>query len=356
MNATARVLIMAGGTGGHVFPALAIAEALRADGVAIDWLGTRQGIEARLVPAAGIPLHAISVAGLRGKGWGALLKAPWQLGRALWESLALLRRLRPDCVLGMGGFAAGPGGLAAWLLRCPLVIHEQNAVAGTTNRLLARLACRVLAAFPSALAGAELVGNPVRESIAALPQPAGRQLGEHRPRRLLVLGGSLGANRLNTLLPEAVAATGLPIAVWHQSGARDADAVQAAYVAAGITARVDAFIDDMAAAYGWADLAVCRAGALTVAELAAAGLGALLVPYPYAIDDHQTRNAEWLCTAGAAELMPQARLDRQMLAERLQQLLGDPQALRVMAEQARRLARPDAAHRAAAVCREVMHG
>lgn len=348
-------LIMAGGTGGHVFPALAIAQALQEQGVSVAWLGTQQGIEARLVPQAGIPLSFISVTGLRGKGAFALLKAPWQLGRALIESLQILRRLRPACVVGMGGFAAGPGGLAAWLLGFPLVIHEQNAVAGTTNRLLARLARRVLSAFPAALPRAELVGNPVRASIAALPQPEERQVGAHQPLRVLVLGGSLGAHALNEAVPQALAAFA-GVEAWHQTGARDADAVKAAYRQASLPARVAPFIDDMAEAYAWADLAICRAGALTVSELAAAGLGAILVPYPHAIDDHQTRNAQWLVSAGAAELLPQSSLDADSLRSRLSPLLADRAGLQAMARRARQLGKPDAAVRAASICMEVMHG
>lgn len=354
MSAAKRVLIMAGGTGGHVFPALAIAEVLRAEGVQVDWLGTQQGIEARLVPAAGFPLHAVSVSGLRGKGRAALLKAPFQLLRALWESLRLLQRLRPDAVLGMGGFTAGPGGLAAFLLRKPLIIHEQNAIAGTTNRLLSRLATRVLTAFPDALPKATQLGNPVRDSIAALPVPAERGVGQRQPLRLLVLGGSLGAQALNQALPAAVAMTQLALDVRHQTGSRDADAVRAAYAEAGVAAEVAPFIDDMAEVYAWADLAVCRAGALTMAELAAAGLAAVLVPYPHAIDDHQTHNAAWLVQAGAAELLPQSTLTADSLAAVLKRLLADPALLRQRAERARALARPEAARAVAAVCREVM--
>lgn len=348
------VLIMAGGTGGHVFPALAIADALRANGSEIAWLGTQRGIEARLVPQAGIPLFFVTVTGLRGKGPLALLKAPWQLLKAVYESIRLLKRLRPACVLGMGGFAAGPGGLAAWLLRCPLVIHEQNAVAGTTNRLLSRLANRVLVAFPDALPKARWVGNPVRSAIADLPEPAARAIGQHRPLRMLVLGGSLGAHALNVALPDAL--HGRAVEVLHQSGVNDAESVAAAYQQAGVTARVEAFIDDMPAAYGWADLAVCRAGALTVAELSAAGLAAVLVPYPHAIDDHQTRNAEWLAASGAAIVLPQVQLEAGALPAVLDRLLADPAQLVVMANAARSKARPDAAQQAAQFCEELMHG
>jgi UDP-N-acetylglucosamine--N-acetylmuramyl-(pentapeptide) pyrophosphoryl-undecaprenol N-acetylglucosamine transferase len=348
------VLIMAGGTGGHVFPALAIADALRAGGSRVAWLGTQHGIEARLVPQADIPLFFVSVSGLRGKGLLALFKAPWQLLKAVHESVRLLRRLRPACVLGMGGFAAGPGGLAAWLLRYPLVIHEQNAVAGTTNRLLSRLARRVLVAFPDALPKAEWIGNPVREAIANLPQPDARAVGRHQPLRILVLGGSLGAHALNVAIPMAL--QGRAVEVLHQTGVKDCDAVKAAYQQAGISARVEAFVDDMPAAYGWADLAICRAGALTVSELAAAGLAAVLVPYPHAIDDHQTRNAEWLVSCGAAVLMPQPELEAGALAAVLDRLCAKPDQLRAMAQAARAKAKPESARQAASICEELMHG
>ncbi len=362
MTAAERVLIMAGGTGGHVFPALAVARWLRERGVEVTWLGTRRGIEARVVPAAGFPIEFISVGGLRGKGLAGWLLAPLHLSRALLQALAVCRRQRPGAVLGLGGFVTGPGGLAAWLLRRPLVIHEQNAVAGLTNRLLARLARRVLEAFPGSFpagVATTVTGNPVRDDILVLPEPAQRFADRSGPLRLLVVGGSLGAQALNQTLPAALAA--LPADqrpdVWHQAG-RDKDApARAAYQASGIPARVEPFIEDMAAAYAWADLVICRAGALTVSELAAAGLGSILVPYPYAVDDHQTRNARYLSEAGAARLLPQHELTPARLAGVLETLFAAGRdGLLQMAEAARRLARPDATAVVAGTCLEVMHG
>lgn len=338
------VLIMAGGTGGHVFPALAVARALRADGIAVAWLGSRGGMEERVVQRDGIAFHGIRIRGLRGKGVTAWLLAPLRLAGAVAEALALMIRLRPRVVLGMGGFAAGPGGLAAWLLRRPLVIHEQNAVAGWTNRLLARLARRVLGAYPNVLGPVEVVGNPVRPEIAALPAPAVRLAGRKGPLRVLVLGGSQGARALNATVPESLAQlpAGIAVEVVHQTGVSEQAQTQQAYARLGVQAEVLAFIEDMAAAYGWADLAVCRAGALTLAEVTAAGVGTVLVPYPHAVDDHQTRNAEYLVAAGAAVLQPQDSLTVAGLAELLAPLLGDRDRLRDMARQARALARPDA--------------
>ena len=349
------VLIMAGGTGGHIFPGLAVAECLRAQGVPVAWLGAVGGMETQVVPAQRIELHTVRVGGLRGKGWMTRLRAPLMLLRALVASLAVLRKVRPRSVLSMGGYVAGPGGLASWLLRRPLLVHEQNRVAGFTNRRLAGLARRVLAGFADALPGAEWVGNPVREAIATLPPPAQRMAdGRGRP-RLLVLGGSLGARALNLALPQALALLepDQRPEVLHQCGTRGLDETRAAYAAAGVEAQVTPFIDDMAASYGWADLAVCRAGALTLAELSAAGLGALLVPFPHAVDDHQTRNAEVFVAVGAAEVTQERDLDIKTLAQRLATLLGDRPQLLAMAEAARTLAKPDAAQTIARACLEV---
>ncbi len=270
------VLVMAGGTGGHVFPALAAAKCLRDQGINVEWLGTSSGIESRLVPQAGIELHCINVAGLRGKNLSSVIKAVFQLFGSLWEAFRVIRGLKPVCILGMGGFTSGPGGLVAWFTRCPLVIHEQNAVAGTTNRLLSKLATRVLLGYPIKLGGerSRFVGNPVREEIAHLPAPDER-LGSRSGRlQVLVLGGSLGAKPINDLLPDvlkSIDSEQRPV-VWHQAGQRHVDDVQALYRQAGVPATVEAFIEDMAAAYSWADVVVCRAGALTVAELTAAGV------------------------------------------------------------------------------------
>jgi len=349
------VLIMAGGTGGHIFPGLAVADCLRAQGVPVVWLGAAGGMETKVVPAHRIELHTVVVGGLRGKGLKTRLLAPLMLLRALIASLAVLRKVKPRSVLSMGGYVAGPGGLAAWLLRCPLLVHEQNRVAGFTNRKLAGFAKRVLAGFADALPQAEWVGNPVRAVIAALPEPMQRMTARNGKPRLLVLGGSLGARALNLAVPQALAQLTPEQRpdVLHQSGNRGLDEAREAYAKAGVEAQVVPFIDDMAASYGWADLAVCRAGALTLAELTAAGLGAVLVPFPHAVDDHQTRNAEVLVAAGAAVVIQERDLDVQNLAQRLESLLGNRTQLLAMAEAARTLAKPDAADVIARACLEV---
>lgn len=352
-----RVMIMAGGTGGHVFPALAVAAELRARGAEVFWLGTRQGLEAKVVPSAGIGMEWVSVSGLRGKGLMAWLLAPWRLLWAVLQVLAVMVRQRPVVVLGMGGFVTGPGGVVTWLLRKPLVIHEQNAIAGMTNRLLAPLAQRVLEAFPGTFHGKHVVhtGNPVRRAIAELPRPDERFIGREGTLRLLVLGGSLGARALNEVVPIAIAQLPSRPEIWHQAGSRHLDEARDHYRDAGVTARVEPFIDDMAAAYGWADLVLCRAGALTVAELAAAGVGAILVPYPYAVDDHQTRNAAYLADAGAALVVQQRELTRESLRDLLASFV-DRSRLLAMAQAARRLAQPQAATAVAEQCWEAAHG
>ena len=349
------VLIMAGGTGGHVFPALALARELRARRWRVIWLGTRRGLEARLVPAENIELEWLTVSGLRGKGFMAWLGAPLLLARALLQALAVLRRRRPALVVGLGGFVAGPGGVAAWLLRRPLLIHEQNAVAGFTNRCLARLARRVLTAFPGSFAPgihAEVIGNPVRAEIAGLPAPPERFALRGPVLRLLVLGGSQGAARLNAIVPFALArvAADLSFEVRHQSGERWLDAAQRNYVQAGVSVRLQPFIDDMAEAYGWADLVICRAGALTISELTAAGVGAILVPFPAATDDHQTRNADFLVGEGAAVMIDERQLTAEGLADQLAALCSGRGRLIAMAERARALARPRAAQALADAC------
>lgn len=353
-------LIMAGGTGGHVFPALATARQLEAEGHRVHWLGSRAGMEERLVGATGIPLSLIAVKGLRGKGGLTLLAAPLRLLRALWQALAVVARVRPDCVIGMGGFVTGPGGLAAWLLRRPLVIHEQNAIAGLTNRILARLATRVMEAFPGSFGprvAACCTGNPVREDLIGLPDPSQRMSGRSGAARLLVLGGSLGALALNQCLPAALA--GLPGSirpqVRHQCGRQHLDSTVDAYRQLGVEADVEPFIEDMRDAYAWADLVVCRAGALTIAELCAAGLGAILVPFPHAVDDHQTENARYMVEGNAAILLPQSRLTPEKLAEVLKPLCADRQSLAKMARAARGLSRPDATARVVQFCLEAAH-
>jgi UDP-N-acetylglucosamine--N-acetylmuramyl-(pentapeptide) pyrophosphoryl-undecaprenol N-acetylglucosamine transferase len=354
------VLVMAGGTGGHVYPALAVAEHLRAQGARVGWLGTRRGLEARVVPAAGLPLFTVGVAGLRGKGLATLLAAPLRLAAALAQSLAVLRRWRPDVVLGMGGFVSGPGGLAAWLARRPLVIHEQNALPGLTNRLLAPLARRVLEAFPDSFpqrARAEHTGNPLRAALLGLPAPEARLAGRSGPLRVLVVGGSLGARALNRLVPAAAAR--LPagsLEVWQQTGPAHLEEAGAAWAASGREARLEPYLEDMAAAYQWADVAICRAGAMTVAELAAVGVGALLVPYPHAVDDHQSANARHLAAAGAARVLPEAALTPEALAAELQALAGDRGRVQAMAAAARTLAMPAATETVAARCLEAAGG
>lgn len=347
------VLILAGGTGGHIFPGLAVAHALRARDVPVVWLGSAGGMETRLVPQAGIAIETISVSGLRGKGAATLVKAPFLLLRAVWQALAVLRRLRPRAVLSFGGFAAGPGGLGAWLLRRPLLVHEQNRAPGLTNRVLARFARRVLCGFPGAFPGrdAETVGNPVRPEIAAVAAPAVRFAGRSGPVRLLVLGGSQGANSLNVSLPKMLARLpeGQRPSVRHQCGERHAEKCREVYASAGVEASVEPFIGDMAAAYGWADLVVCRAGALTLAELCAAGVGALLVPFPNAVDDHQTRNAESLVERGAARLVPEGERFEDRLFAAVSPVLADAATRLAMAEAARAAALPHAAETVARI-------
>ena len=348
-------MIMAGGTGGHVFPALAVAKQLRNWGIPVVWLGTQRGLEARLVPQAGISIEWIGVMGLRGGGLKRLSLAPVMMAKALWQAATALQRHKPRLVLGMGGFASGPGGLMARLLNIPLVVHEQNAIAGMTNRWLSRIANQVLEAFPNTFSpprNALLVGNPVREEIAALPEPAERFAVRTGRSRLLVLGGSQGALALNGLVPAALAlleAKERP-EIWHQAGKNMLESAAQAYRQSGVNVRLEPFIDNMATAYGWADLVICRAGALTVAELAAAGAGAVLVPFPFAVDDHQTANARFLQQGGAAVIVQQVELTAERLMHLLQALLSDRTRLLAMAEAARRLAHIDAAERVAALC------
>lgn len=356
---SAPVMIAAGGTGGHVYPALAVADVLRTRDVPVVWMGTAAGLEARVVPAAGIDAEWLSIAGLRGKGWAARLAAPFVLTRACLQALAILRRHRPRALLGMGGFTAGPGGLMARFAGCPLVIHEQNAVAGLTNRFLARLARRVLEAVPGTFppaCGAEATGNPVRAAIAALPPPEERFAGREGPLRLLVLGGSQGARWLNERLPAVISR--LPAArrpvVTHVAGPRNVDAARTAWSRTGMTTvTVEPYIDDMAPVLAAADAIVGRAGAMTVAEVAAVGVAALFVPFPHAVDDHQTANARWLAEAGAASVVPEAELDDDRLFTEIDSLLVDRATLLERARRARALARPEAADAVARAVLEV---
>ncbi|MFI4978968.1 MAG: undecaprenyldiphospho-muramoylpentapeptide beta-N-acetylglucosaminyltransferase [Nevskiales bacterium] len=346
------LLIMAGGTGGHIFPGLAVADAVKAAGWRVVWLGNPDGMEAKLVPARGYEMAELRFAALRGKGLLRKLLLPFNLLRGFWQALGRLRQIRPDVVLGMGGFVSFPGGMMSVLKGLPLVLHEQNSVAGLANRVLAMVADRIFTGFPAVLKKGEWSGNPVRPEIAALPPPAKRlvpRVVKGGPLQLLVIGGSLGAQVLNETLPAAIALLpeGERPQVVHQAGEKHLAALQAGYERAGVRATCVAFIDDMAGAYEWADLVICRAGALTVAELAAAGVASILVPYPHAVDDHQTANARFLANAGAAILLPQNELTAEKLS--LLHKLDRGQLLQ-MAEKARELARADATAIVAGAC------
>lgn len=357
---SANILIMAGGTGGHVFPALAVAQDLRGRGHHVYWLGTRQGLESDVVSREGFPINFISVKGLRGKGMLGWLLAPARLLLALTQALQVCRRIQPRVVLGMGGFVTGPGGVASWLLRRPLVVHEQNAIPGLTNRLLAKIATRVLQAFPGSFAESQKLhttGNPVRERITALPPPAQRYGARQDAIHLLIIGGSLGAQVLNETVPAALAQLdpSLRPVVRHQTGKNKEADTQRRYQQSGVDAQVTSFIADMAEAYAWADLVICRSGAMTISELSVAGLAAILVPFPFAVDDHQTANARLLQAAGAAQLLPQSEMTTDTLAKQLQNILqqGRGQLLK-MAQAAHHLGQPDATRVVAQHCLELI--
>ncbi|HLU15251.1 MAG TPA: undecaprenyldiphospho-muramoylpentapeptide beta-N-acetylglucosaminyltransferase [Burkholderiaceae bacterium] len=347
---TPTLLVMAGGTGGHIMPGLAVAQELKRRGWNIAWLGNPERMEGHLVPSYGFELHALDFGGVRGKGPLALLKLPFALLRAGWQAHRIFRRVRPDVVLGMGGYVAFPGGLVSRLHRVPLVIHEQNAVAGTANRWLARMADKVMTGFPGALPGAVVVGNPVRADIAHLAQPEARYGAREGRLRVLVLGGSLGALPLNTTVPLGMKQ--LPEnqrpEIWHQSGEQHLDTLRTAYANAGVDARCVAFIDDMAQALAWADLVICRAGAMTVSEIAAAGVAALFVPLPHAIDDHQTANARFLSECDGAWLQPQAGFTPEWLAQWLSERERDELAR--VGQHAWQHARPEATEHIADAC------
>lgn len=350
------ILIMAGGTGGHVFPGLAVADFLRSLGWRVVWMGSRAGMEARLVPGRGYEMAWIRASALRGKGLTARLLLPLSLLVAFWQSARAIFALRPDVVLGLGGYVAFPGGMMASLLNKPLAVHEQNAVPGLTNTLLARLADRVMAAFPGTMKRAQWTGNPVRTSIAELAAPAERFAGRSGQLCLLVVGGSLGAQALNEVVPKALAlfpAEARPKVV-HQSGEKNLAALRAGYVAAGVEGELVAFIDNMAARYAAADLVICRAGALTVSELAAAGMASMLVPFPFAVDDHQTANARFLADSGAAMLIRQADMNPAQLAALLGTL--DREKLLAMAQKARALGKPEATRLVAQACIDLAMG
>ena len=350
------LMVMAGGTGGHIFPGIAVAEELRAQGWRIVWMGNPDGMEARIVPQRGYETAWVRFGALRGKGLLRKLLLPVNLLSGFWQALRALRRVQPDVVLGMGGYITFPGGMMASLLGRPLVLHEQNSVAGLANRVLAKVADRVLSGFPAVLDNAEWLGNPVRADITAVLPPAERYAGRTGPLRVLVVGGSLGAAALNETVPQALARldpAARPIVV-HQAGERQIEALRAAYARVQVEGELRPFIDDMAAAYAEADLVICRAGALTVAELAAAGVASLLVPFPHAVDDHQTGNARFLADRGAAYLLPQTELSPDRLAGILSSL--DRGRLLNMAEHARALAKPLAAVAVAHVCAELAGG
>jgi UDP-N-acetylglucosamine--N-acetylmuramyl-(pentapeptide) pyrophosphoryl-undecaprenol N-acetylglucosamine transferase len=362
LNQSRPVLIMAGGTGGHVFPALAVADELKSRGVPVVWLGTKAGIESRLVPAAGYPIEWMSITGLRGKNTLTLVLAPLRILTACWQALMVLLKRNPCAVLGMGGFASGPGALMAWMIRKPLLVHEQNAIPGLTNKLSAKFATVVLQAFPGVFKQARTTGNPVRQSICDIQEPALRLAGRYtdvsmsepapKKLRLLIIGGSLGAVKLNEVVPEGLAkmAESDRPEVIHQTGMKNIEAAKAAYNDVVVEARVEAFIDDMPAVYQWADIVICRAGAMTVFELAAAGVPSILVPYPHAVDDHQTVNAAYLEKADAAIIRQQDELTADWIAETLNDFSANRNKLFDMAVAARKLAIPDSAKNIADAC------
>jgi UDP-N-acetylglucosamine--N-acetylmuramyl-(pentapeptide) pyrophosphoryl-undecaprenol N-acetylglucosamine transferase len=353
------ILIMAGGTGGHIFPGLAVAEVLTARGWRVVWMGVKTGMEARIVPRSGYEMQFIEFQGVRGKRLIGLSLLPYRLLRAFWQAAKAIRRLRPDVVLGMGGYISFPGGMMASALNRPLAIHEQNSIPGTTTRLLAHISDRVLTSFESTFGARRRVvvtGNPIRAVFAAVPAPQARFAQRAGPLRIAVLGGSLGAKALNDIVPQALAS--MPPAqrpqVLHQAGEQHIDALTAGYRDAGVAARCVAFVDDMAAELTEADLVICRAGATTLAELTAVGVGSILVPFPYAIDDHQTHNARRLAEAGAAIVLPQSELSAQRLSALIASL--ERTLLLDMACKARVLGRPDAAQKVAEVCIELAAG
>ncbi len=351
------VLIMAGGTGGHIFPGLAVADVLRKRQIPVRWLGAEGGMETRTVPAAGIELDLVAISGLRGKGIMRWVRMPLMLLRAVWQARRHLEANRPGCAVSFGGYVAAPGGIAAWTKGIPVVVHEQNRIPGMTNRLLARFSHKILQGFPGTFPSESSAidsGNPVRREVAALMEPQVRFAGRDGPIRVLVTGGSQGAQVLNQLVPAAINLLSADIAVEirHQAGAKRVDEATKAYSEAGVSADIHPFINDMAEAYAWADLVICRSGALTVAELAAAGVASVLVPFAHAVDDHQTRNAEYLSFANAAVIVPQASANPQSLAAALEPLLCDRALLLSMATSARSLALPNAAEKVVDACKQ----
>lgn len=340
---TKKLLVMAGGTGGHVFPAIAVANVLQQQGWQVEWLGTKDRMEAQLVPKHGIAIHFIEISGLRGKGIKALLTAPFKILRAILQARKIIKTYQPDAVLGMGGYVSGPGGVAAKLAGVPIILHEQNAVAGLTNKWLAKIATRVLQAFPTAFADAEVVGNPVRADLFALPTPQQRFSQREGALRILVVGGSQGARVLNLLMPKVAAQLTKDVVIRHQAGKGNSETIKALYPQ-NINVNVSDFIDDMAAAYAWADVVICRSGALTVCEIAAAGVPAIFVPFQHK-DQQQYLNARYLADAGAAEIIQQAELIPERVVELLQK--WERPTLLAMAEKAQSKAAPTAAQRVA---------
>lgn len=356
-----RVLIMAGGTGGHVYPGLAVAQALREKGVEVVWMGTRKGLEARVVPAAGFSLEFINISGLKGKGMLTWLLLPFRLSRALLQSWAIVRRLQPTAILSMGGFVAGPGGLVGWLMGKPLLVHEQNGIAGFTNRILSLFAKRIMTGFPGVFSHyqkTEYVGNPVRAEIGALAMPDIRLATHSGPLKVLVIGGSQGARKLNQVIADVIHQwdTESSPEVWHQCGERWLEETRERYGEAGRKKiRLMPFIENMAEAYDWADVVICRSGAMTIAELAAAGVASVLVPFPYAADDHQTANAAFLAARDAAVLIPEAQLTVGRLHEALHDLDQNRDVILKLAMNARACAMPGACDRMVEICQEVTY-
>lgn len=346
------ILVMAGGTGGHIFPALAVAHKLRDAGWRVVWLGNPEGMEAKLVPQHGFEMVWVKFSALRGKGILRKLLLPLNLLRGFWQGLKAIRQVKPNVVLGMGGYITFPGGMMAALTGVPLVLHEQNSVAGLANKVLAGVADRIVTGFPNVLKKGDWVGNPVRPEIAGIAPPAERFAERSGALRLLVIGGSLGAQALNEMVPKGMsllAESELPQIV-HQAGEKHIDALKANYAAVGVQAHCVSFIEDMAGAYAWADLVICRAGALTIAELAAAGVASILVPFPHAVDDHQTGNAKFLVSVGGAFLLPQTELTPEAIALIRNYSRGQ---LLEMAEKARSMAKPDATEAVTQLCTDI---
>lgn len=370
VNKMPTLLVMAGGTGGHIFPGLAVAQKLKSEGWTIHWLGTADRMEADIVPAHGFEISFITISGLRNKNIMAWLKLPFKLINSLLQALSVIRKIKPDVVLGMGGYASAPGGLAAWLMRKPLVVHEQNAAAGLTNRLLARIATKVCCAFPNAFnssVSAQVVGNPLRASIGerTIENDNGEEVAK-TSHNILVIGGSLGAQVLNEIVPKSFAQlvkitresdNTLPFSLWHQTGKDKQKAVIDAYSQQHLAedqVRVTEFIDDIASAYQWADVVICRAGALTVSELAMAEKPAIFVPLPHAVDDHQTKNAQYLVSRGAAVLIKQNDLTSDLLAKQLSELFSEPKILKQMAQSAFAAADAEATNKVADICQQLI--